>query len=123
MTIPLISCSWASSKAVLDGLLGVCEMRIESIKLKNYKSFRDATLKDIPPFLVVVGANGAGKTTLFDVFGFVHDCLKSNVRHALDSRGRFKELLSRESDGDSILIEIQYRMEIAGVLVASKICF
>lgn len=90
-------------------------MRIESIRLKNYKAFRDATLKDIPPFLVVVGANGAGKTTLFDVFGFLHDCLKNNVRHALDSRGRFKEVLSRDSDGDSILIEIQYRMEIAGV--------
>lgn len=90
-------------------------MRIESIRLKNYKAFRDATLKDIPPFLVVVGANGSGKTTLFDVFGFLHDCLKSNVRHALDSRGRFKEVLSRDSDGDSILIEIQYRMEIAGV--------
>lgn len=90
-------------------------MRIESIRLKNYKAFRDATLKDIPPFLVVVGANGAGKTTLFDVFGFLHDCLKNNVRHALDSRGRFKEVLSRDSDSDSILIEIQYRMEIAGV--------
>ncbi len=90
-------------------------MRIESIRLKNYKAFRDATLKDIPPFLVVVGANGSGKTTLFDVFGFLHDCLKSNVRQALDSRGRFKEVLCRESDGDSILIEIKYRMEIAGV--------
>ena len=89
-------------------------MRIESIRLKNYKAFRDAELKDIPPFLVVVGANGTGKTTLFDVFGFLHDCLKNNVRHALDSRGRFKEVLSRESKGDSILIEIQYRMEIAG---------
>ena len=89
-------------------------MRIESIRLKNYKVFRDATLKDIPPFLVVVGANGTGKTTLFDVFGFLHDCLKSNVRHALDSRGRFKEVLSRESADETILIEIQYRMEIAG---------
>ena len=90
-------------------------MRIESIRLKNYKAFRDATLKDIPPFLVVVGANGSGKTTLFDVFGFLHDCLKSNVRQALDSRGRFNEVLSRDSDGDSILIEIQYRMPIAEV--------
>lgn len=90
-------------------------MRIESIRLKNYKAFRDASLTDIPPFLVVVGSNGSGKTTLFDVFGFLHDCLKSNVRHALDSRGRFKEVLSRESNGDSILIEIQYRMEIAGI--------
>jgi len=90
-------------------------MRIESIRLKNYKAFRDATLKDIPPFLVVVGANGAGKTTLFDVFGFLHDCLKGNVRQALDTRGRFKEVLSRDTDEDTILIEIQYRMLIAEV--------
>lgn len=90
-------------------------MRIESIRLKNYKAFRDASLSDIPPFLVVVGANGAGKTTLFDVFGFLHDCLKTNVRQALDSRGRFKEVFSREGEGDSILIEIQYRMEISGI--------
>lgn len=90
-------------------------MRIESIRLKNYKAFRDATLKDIPPFLVVVGANGSGKTTLFDVFGFLHDCLKGNVRQALDARGRFKEVLSRDTDEDAILIEIQYRMPIADV--------
>lgn len=89
-------------------------MRIESIRLKNYKAFRDATLKDIPPFLVVVGANGSGKTTLFDVFGFLHDCLKGNVRQALDARGRFKEVLSRDTTEDTILIEIQYRMPIAG---------
>lgn len=90
-------------------------MKIESIRLKNFKTFRDVHLKDIPAFLVIVGANGAGKSTLFDVFGFLHDCLKSNVRQALDKRGRFKEVLSRESDSDIIQIEIQYRMLIAKV--------
>ena len=90
-------------------------MKIESIRLKNYKAFRNVHLKDIPPFLVVVGANGSGKTTLFDVFGFLHDCLKGNVRQALDSRGRFKEVMSRDSGGNTIMIEIQYRMLIAGV--------
>jgi predicted ATPase len=90
-------------------------MKIESIRLKNFKTFRDIHLKEIPPFLVVVGANGTGKTTLFDVFGFLHDCLKGNVRQALDARGRFKEVVSKESNGESILIEIQYRMEITGV--------
>lgn len=91
-------------------------MRIESIRLKNFKAFRDIHLKDIPAFLVVVGANGSGKSTLFDVFGFLHDCLKGNVRQALDKRGRFPEVLSRACDpaSDTILIEIQYRMEIAG---------
>ena len=92
-------------------------MKIESIRLKNFKAFRDVSLKDIPRFLVVVGANGSGKTTLFDVFGFLHDCLKGNIRQALDKRGRFAEVLSRECDPkkDTILIELQYRMEITGV--------
>ncbi len=89
-------------------------MKIESIRLKNFKAFRDVHLKDIPSFLVVVGANGTGKTTLFDVFGFLHDCLTGTVRTALDKRGRFKEVISRNADGDTILIEIQYRMEIVG---------
>ncbi len=88
-------------------------MKIESIRLKNFKTFRDVHLKDIPSFLVIVGANGSGKSTLFDVFGFLHDCLKSNVRQALDKRGRFGEVLSRDSDSNRIEIEIQYRMEIA----------
>lgn len=90
-------------------------MKIESIRLKNYKVFRDVYLTDIPSFLVVVGANGSGKSTLFDVFGFLHDCLKGNVRQALDSRGRFVEVLSREATERLILIEIQYRMQISGV--------
>ena len=90
-------------------------MKIESIRLKNFKTFRDVYLRDIPPFLVVVGANGTGKSTLFDVFGFLHDCLKGNVRQALDKRGRFKEVISRDSGAKSILLEIQYRMPIAGV--------
>lgn len=89
-------------------------MQIESIRLKNFKVFRDVHLRDIPPFLVIVGANGSGKSTLFDVFGFLHDCLSGNVRQALDKRGRFKEVISRDSPAKAtILIEIQYRMPIA----------
>ena len=92
-------------------------MKIESVRLQNFKAFRDVHLKKIPSFMVVVGANGAGKSTLFDVFGFLHDCLKGNVRQALDKRGRFAEVLSRGCDPkkDAILIELQYRMEIVGV--------
>lgn len=88
-------------------------MRIEAVRLKNFKAFKDVHLKEIPPFMVVVGANGTGKSTLFDVFGFLHDCLQGNVRSALSNRGRFKEVLSRGADGENILIEIQYRMVIA----------
>jgi len=50
-------------------------MRIECLKLKNFKVFRDIEMKDIPRFCVLVGANGTGKSTLFDVFGFLKECL------------------------------------------------
>ncbi|WP_442916112.1 AAA family ATPase [Lichenihabitans sp. Uapishka_5] len=89
-------------------------MRIESIRLRNFKAFKSVDISDVPPFMVVVGANGTGKSTLFDVFGFLHDCLQSNVRQALSARGRFREVLSRGATNESILIEIQYRMEIVG---------
>ena len=91
-------------------------MHIESIKLKNYKSFRDTEMPDIPGFCVIVGANGTGKTTLFDVFGFLKDCLVYDVKRALQARGGFKEVLSREADkNESIEIEIKFRMDIAAV--------
>ncbi|PKO63365.1 MAG: chromosome segregation protein SMC [Betaproteobacteria bacterium HGW-Betaproteobacteria-17] len=91
-------------------------MKIETIRLRNFKAFRNINLTNLPSFLVVVGANGTGKTTLFDVFGFLHDCLKGTVRSAVDKRGRFREVLSRgcNPEKDAILIEIQYRMEITG---------
>lgn len=91
-------------------------MRIESIKLNNFKSFKDTKMLDIPNYCVVVGANGSGKSTLFDVFGFLKDCLTFNVRQALQGRGGFHEVISRGSTRKSLIeIEIKFRMEIAGI--------
>lgn len=91
-------------------------MRIESITLKNFKSFRDVCMQDIPGFCVVIGANGTGKTTLFDVFGFLRNCLTHNVKHALQRRGKFREVISRGcSEQDNIEIRLQFRMALSGV--------
>lgn len=57
---------------------------------------------------VFLGANGAGKSSLFDVFSFLGDCLKNNVKTALNRRGGFKETISREQEGD-IEFEIKFR--------------
>lgn len=86
-------------------------MKIESIRLKNFKSFRDAELSDLPNLCVVVGANGTGKSTIFSVFGFLRDAMTSNVNAALarlgGSRG-FNEVRSRNSQGP-IEIELKFR--------------
>jgi len=86
-------------------------MHIESIKLKNFKSFKDAHMLDIPKFCVIVGANGSGKSTLFSVFEFLKEALTSNVHTALlklgGSRG-FQEVRTRGADGN-IEIELKFR--------------
>ncbi|NUP95851.1 MAG: AAA family ATPase [Planctomycetaceae bacterium] len=89
-------------------------MRIESIRLKNYRAFRDVQLKDIPSFCVLVGANGTGKSTLFSVFAFLRDAMSSNITAALGrlggSRG-FQEVRSRGSVGP-IEIELKIRADV-----------
>ncbi|OQX02978.1 MAG: chromosome segregation protein SMC [Thiothrix lacustris] len=91
-------------------------MKIESVRLKNFKSYRDAVMDNMPSFCVVVGANGTGKSTLFDVFGFLKDCLTYNVRQALQSRGGFREVLARGTPkGECIELEIKFRLDIANV--------
>ena len=89
-------------------------MKIEKIRLKNFKVFQDVTIENIPAFCVIVGANGAGKTTLFDVLGFLKDCLTYNVTRALQARGGFQEVVSRGHENESIELEIQYRLPLTG---------
>ena len=89
-------------------------MQLKSIKIKNYKALQDIHLTELPPFLVIVGANGTGKSTLCDVFGFLRDALRVNVRQALDTRGRFHEVVTRGHETESIIFELQVTLEIAG---------
>jgi predicted ATPase len=87
-------------------------MRIETIRLENFKTFQNVTIKNIPNFSIIVGANGVGKSTFFDVFGFLKDCLTHNVTRSLQKRGGFKEVVSRNHEKENISIELQYRTEI-----------
>lgn len=86
-------------------------MEIVSIKLKNFKAFKEIDMKDIPSMCVLVGANGTGKSTLFDVFGFLKDALMDNVQVALSKRGGYNEVHTRNSNG-SIEIEIKFRFQM-----------
>ncbi len=94
-------------------------MKIESLRLKNFKSFRDTEMLDIPRFCVLVGANGTGKSTLFSVFHFLRESLSSNVHTALvklgGSRG-IKEVRSRGTTGN-IEIELKFRASSESPLV------
>lgn len=92
---------------------------IEGFRVRNYRALRDVTLgklstqqlgEPLTPFTVVIGKNGAGKSTLFDAFGFVADCLTSDVEVACDAkqRGGFERMRSLGTT-DPIQFEIYYR--------------
>jgi predicted ATPase len=86
-------------------------MKIETLRIQNFKAFKDVEMVDIPNFCVIVGANGTGKSTLFNVFGFLKDALTTNVTTALIKQGGnrgFQEVRSRNCSG-AIEIEIKFR--------------
>ena len=85
-------------------------MKIEKIRIQNYKALQDIEIKDLPNLCVFLGANGTGKTTLFDAFGFLSDSLKNNIKTSLNKRGGFNEVISRGSSGE-IEFEIKFRNE------------
>lgn len=87
-------------------------MRLISIKIKNYRVFENIEIKNIPGFCVIIGANGTGKSTLFDIFGFLRDALKNNIRQALQIRGGFNEVVTRGKQNEDIEIELKFRMKI-----------
>lgn len=92
---------------------------IEGFRVQNYRTLRDISIgklsgqqagEKLTPFTVVIGKNGVGKSTLFDAFGFIADCLATDVEKACDlkQRGGFDRLRSLGVN-DSIKFEIYYR--------------
>jgi predicted ATPase len=94
-------------------------MIIEEIRIQNFKALKDVHLKNLPGMAVFIGENGSGKSTLFHVFSFLRDCLRKDVRFALEREGGlrgFSEVITRGvALTENICIEIKFRAEIAGV--------
>ena len=98
-------------------------MRICSISIRNYRALRDVTMDDIPGFVVLVGANGTGKSTLIDVFRFLKDCLKDDVRVALRKRGGFQQVVTRGFENEAIEISLQIEMDIETAQTTRKVTY
>ena len=92
---------------------------IEGFRVQNFRALRNVTLgklsteqqgEPLTPFTVVIGKNGAGKSTLFDAFGFVADCLSTDVEAACDvkQRGGFERMRSLGTN-HAMQFEIYYR--------------
>ena len=88
-------------------------MKLESLHLKNFRAFKDATMSRIPNFCIVIGANGTGKSTIFSVFDFLKNAMSGNINSALAKLGGSRgiaEVRSRNTSGPMEL-EIKFRKD------------
>lgn len=95
---------------------------IEGFKIQNYRSLRNIALGRIgtdpslrsamplTPLTVVIGKNGVGKSSIFDAFGFLADCMETDLEAACNTRNRggYDKLLS-SGVNESITITVYYR--------------
>jgi len=70
---------------------------IRSIRLRNFKSFRELDLK-LGNFNVFVGANAAGKSNVLQAFKFIGDIASHGLENAVAIQGGFKFLRNAGCD-------------------------
>lgn len=92
-------------------ILGIAIQNYGSLKnIKMGKLFSDQTGEELGNMVAIIGASGNGKSTLADAFGFISDCLSTDVESACDAnnRGGYDQLVSQNSD-ELIRFEIYYK--------------
>ncbi|WP_174298425.1 AAA family ATPase [Sphingomonas bacterium] len=88
--------------------LPISPARIEQVTIGNFRALQQVEFRSMTPLTALLGANGSGKSTFFDVFAFLSDCFSEGLRRAVDKRGKFSDLRSRDQSGP-ITFEVAYR--------------
>ena len=93
--------------------------KILGMVIQNYGSLKDVKMGDIVNessgdslgnMVALIGPSGSGKSSFADAFGFLSDCISSDVETACDAnhRGGFDQLVAKNSD-NSIYIAVTYQ--------------
>jgi predicted ATPase len=82
-------------------------IRLASLRLKGWKSIRDATI-DLRPLNVLIGANGAGKSNLISFFQLIHEMTIGRLQVHVGTVGGAESLLHYGSK-QTPAVEANYR--------------
>ena len=92
-------------------ILGIAIQNYGSLKnIKMGKLYSDQSGSELGNMAAIIGPSGNGKSTLADAFGFISDCLSTDVESACDAnnRGGYDQLISQGSS-DPIHFELYYK--------------
>ncbi len=95
---------------------------IEGFRIQNYRSLRNIAMgrigtdkslrgaEPLTPMTAVIGKNGVGKSSIFDAFGFLADCMETDLETACNAkkRGGYDKLVS-SGGNEPISFTIYYR--------------
>ena len=108
---------------------------IEGFRIQNYRALRDVAMgrigtdqklrqaKPLTPMTAVIGKNGVGKSSIFDAFGFLSDCMETDLETACNARkrGGFDKLVS-SGVNEPITLSIYYRESQADRPITYEVC-
>lgn len=89
-------------------------MKLNKLKIENYKSIDSLELTNVSPFSVFAGANGAGKSNFFDALFFARDFANYGTDQALRAQGGFEHIHSAKRKGVEarrFKFEIEYGLD------------
>ena len=78
--------------------------------IKMGQTYADREGSPLDNIVAIIGPSGNGKSSLADVFGFISDCLNTDVETACDAnnRGGYNQLISQGSETE-MYFELYYR--------------
>ena len=85
-------------------------MRVNSLTLQNFKSFRDVTIP-FRPFNVVIGGNASGKSNLVQAFQFLKDIADHGLENAVSLQGGAEFLRNMDAGVDeSVIVSVEFEL-------------
>ncbi|MDB4929152.1 MAG: hypothetical protein JWM10_1636 [Myxococcaceae bacterium] len=88
-------------------------LHIKELRLRNYRSFRDARLP-LSDLTFLVGRNASGKSSLLDALDFVREALTDSLPIAIERRGGMEALRHRLAADDE-LVEVAVVLNVMAV--------
>lgn len=83
-------------------------VRLESLRIRNFRVLRRVEFRKLTPLTVLVGPNGCGKSTVGDAVAFLGECFRTGLARAWAACGGAEGIRTRGSDGP-IVFELAYR--------------
>ena len=95
-------------------------MRIEQLKIKNFKSIASAEVK-FSPLTMIVGANASGKSNVINVFRFISNIATDGIDNAIALQGGIPYLANASlPKGTPIEIQFMLKLEKEGWIKSSN---